>query len=87
VHPYLTFIDRVPPLAAEAVPVVLITVAFAGPAIKELTHVDVALPPNAVHVSGNFDAGIATGIHYELNAGHAQPLRTYFGGAAIVRSA
>jgi len=86
-HPYLTFVDRVPLLVAEAIPAVVICAALTGPVFKELTHADLALPPNVVHVSGNFDAGTATGIHHELNAGHAQPLRTYFGGAAIVRSA
>jgi hypothetical protein len=65
--------------------VVLVSAALAGPVFKELTHADLALPPNVVHVSGNFDAGTATGIHDELNAGHAHPMRTR--GAAIVRSA
>jgi hypothetical protein len=87
VRPYLTFVDRVPLLVAEAIPAVMICVALTGPAFKELTHADLALPPSVVHVSGNFDPGTATGIHREPNAGHAQPVRSYPRGAAIVHSA
>jgi hypothetical protein len=62
-HPVVvSFTDRVPTLVAEAVPAVLITVALAGPVVKELTDAESALPPNVVDVPDSFEVGTATGL-------------------------